>query len=150
MPIVGDAAEGAGQLTDLELAYMAGFVDGEGCVSVATRLKIYMTPTVQVSNTNQAVLQWFLAAFGGEIDVRRDHRPTRKQCNTWRVAGDKARRVLRALLPFLRVKKRQAELALSYSPKGRGYKRTPQDVEQVKTIILQIRALNKRGVSHAA
>lgn len=137
-------------LTDLDLAYMAGFVDGEGCISVATRLQIYLTPTVQVSNTNQAILEWFYTNYGGNIDVRKDNRPTRKQCNTWRVAGDKARRFLTDVLPFLRIKKPLAVLALSYVPKGRGYRRTSQDVIQVKAIIFQIRTLNKRGASHAA
>jgi hypothetical protein len=148
MPIVGDAKKVLNdpQITELDAAYLAGFVDGEGCISVATRLGKYLTPTVQVSNTNQAILEYFLSKFGGTIDVRRDTRPTRKQCNTWRVAGNEARIILRKLLPYLRVKAPQALLALEYVPKGSGYRLTQDDQMRIPIIISQMRKLNQRGV----
>lgn len=47
-----------------DLAYMAGFFDGEGCVSYGSK-----TPAVSLSQTVEAPLLMFVKYFGGKIHV---------------------------------------------------------------------------------
>jgi len=133
-------------MTKEEIAYIAGIIDGEGCISLASRCDSsyrYVTPTVQVSNTHLSLLDWLKELFGGTVDVRKDNRPNRKQCNTWRVAGNKARFVIKLILPYLRIKKDQANIAMSiitYSGKL-----PDQEVSKRLYAVKQIRLLNKKG-----
>jgi len=110
----------------IRLAYLAGFFDGEGSISVtscSTSLKIVVT------NTDRRAVNLFQKAFGGAIHTQDRSAINRKTCYQWYMHGKKAGYVLNALLPHLVVKKRRAEIALifleTYWPAWRG-KRTPQ------------------------
>ena len=96
------------------ICWAAGFFDGEGCISIVKDKgnKHYFL-TLAVSQVEMTSLQIFQALFGGNITTR--HAPsdkTRRNCSHWRLSSQGARIVLEFLLPFLIVKKRQAELAI--------------------------------------
>lgn len=40
-------------LSEVEKAYIAGIIDGEGCISIAKRKVKYITPSLQISGTNK-------------------------------------------------------------------------------------------------
>ncbi len=53
----------------LNKAYIAGIIDGEGCVSLTGRfdrhgIKKYVTPIIQVANTNFALIELLQKQFG--------------------------------------------------------------------------------------
>ena len=100
-------------LNDIEKAYIAGFIDGEGCISLAWRLKKYTTPIIQVANTNQDILVYLKTIFGGSLIDRQEKRINRKPSFAWVVCGQKAINVIRQIYPFLKLKKNQAEILLS-------------------------------------
>jgi hypothetical protein len=90
--------------SDLDVAWAAGFIDGEGCFRYST------TPRLTVENTHLPSLLFLKRMFGvGTVSKRKGLRGGR-QAYTWGVSGENCLTVTMALLPFLREKKPQAEL----------------------------------------
>lgn len=142
-------------MDELTKAYIAGFVDGEGCISFRTRKK-YLTPSIEVTNCNPEVLRWLCSLFGGGVYLCKDMRPTRKLSYHWTTAGVKALNCIKIIYPYLKIKKPQAELVLSlrrYSNKERDKlgrikgSMTEEDFIQNQQLLTKIHILNKRGTN---
>lgn len=97
----------------IEIAYVAGLFDGEGCITSGNghfRLQLAMT--------DQAVIYW-LGRWGGTVRER-SVVGNRKRCWRWLVMADEdVAATLAVLLPYLRVKRAQAEVALAALTSGR-------------------------------
>src|SRR3972149_6279573 len=115
-----------------ELAYIAGIFDGEGHVSIhrnippkPTHSPIYMLD-VGITNTDADLIQHLLDEYGGHFGrtgIRDGHR---QDCYRWRISGPSAVRFLKVLLPHLRIKNRQAEIAIAFQNHvHRNVKHTP-------------------------
>lgn len=96
-----------------EIAWAAGFFDGEGSIGIyATGKTGYQYRlSVQVSQKgNTDSLEKFKELFGGQISCQD------KSQNYWRwmVYSRQAGNMLEIILPYLVVKKKQAEVALSF------------------------------------
>ena len=101
-----------------DVAYTAGFFDGEGCINIARyykRGRPYHTLAVIFTNTNFDVLRWLQARWGGKI-----YHPAPPTNPRWRLHGNlrfsagPARPLLLAMLPHLIIKKSEAEIALQF------------------------------------
>jgi hypothetical protein len=140
-------------LSDTELAYAAGIFDGEGCLSLAHRGKRgsgYITPSLQVGNTNEPLLRWLQECFGGGVYHNKESRPTHRETWLWACHGKMAREAVRAVRPSLRVKARQADLILKMAPpagKGRNGSQPLTDAERAdrELAVQTMRDLNRRG-----
>ncbi len=141
-------------LTEIEKAYAAGIIDGEGCVSLSRRKK-YLTPTVQVKNTRFDLLQWMKTRWGGSIYINHESRTNRKPCGVWSVAGQKAINVLRDVQLYLIVKAEQAKVVLAlprwYTSERDALGRikgtlTPERLQENERLVADIRRLNRRGI----
>lgn len=139
------------KLTKLEVAYLAGLVDGEGCLGLAVRLKKYVTPTLQIGNTNYDIIEWLMGITGTCYYVP-DKRPNRKQAYLWRCAGAQAREVIRFVYPFLIIKKKQAKVILDLHDRigvgygqGNGRKLSDNDFEMMAKARKKISVLNGHG-----
>jgi hypothetical protein len=53
-------------ITNTELAYAAGYIDGDGCFNISKYLRKYRAYII-ISSTNKNVLDWFKENFGGGI-----------------------------------------------------------------------------------
>jgi hypothetical protein len=121
------------------LAWAAGFIDGEGCVTI----RKYKSPRdanashmldIHVVNTNLDALNHLQSIFGvGNVYRLARSDPRYKTRSVWQYVctSAQAEGVLRSVLPYLIVKKRDAEVALQFAslPKtsyGRGG--IPEDV----------------------
>lgn len=91
-----------------QLAYYAGYFDGEGCVSVVGR-----SLCARVANTYLPALEDMRAQFGGAIHSRGADLRRRPQ-HTLTLYGAHAEDLLNALLPHLREKQPQAYIALQW------------------------------------
>src|SRR5215469_32062 len=139
------------EITENEKAYWGGVLEGERCISLGKR-QVYVTPTLQVTNTYLPLLEWCQARFSGGIYERMEYRIHRKHSWLWSVAGQKALSAIRAAYPYLLVKRRQAEIVLAlprYQPdreNGR-FRTTMTDNDKLanQEAISLIRALNRRG-----
>ena len=101
-------------MSDLELAYLAGFFDGEGCVHInRPDRQGRMSLLIRVTQTDPAVLLTYEARWGGTI-YSGDNGANRKTIWSWTAHSNVAAGVLRDLMPYLRVKVAQAELGIRF------------------------------------
>ncbi len=102
--------------TPTECAYAAGFVDGEGCISVYAQ-KSYDSEgramAVRVSNTVRSVIEWFHARWGGSIGQSKA-KGNQSVAYHWAISANKALLFLDDIYPYLLIKKRQAKWARRY------------------------------------
>lgn len=92
------------------LGYIAGIIDGEGCISHTTKGYWH----VRVAMTDEPVIRW-LAQFGGNVQFEdRSHLLNRKNCWTWNVSRHRdVTTLLTAISPILIVKKERAQECLT-------------------------------------
>jgi hypothetical protein len=108
--------------SNLDFAWAAGFIDGEGCFRYDT------TPRLTVSNTHLPTLRWLKRLFGvGSVSASGNHRG-RPQFR-WLVSGENAIEVIEELVPYLREKKPQAQLVLDIR------EREPSDRAELKKLL---------------
>lgn len=101
---------------EYEDAYLAGFLDGEGCFRPHGK---HVNPCIQCTNTYLPVLQRLCRRFGGSIAYNRTTRDRGQKLSwQWRIYGDKAVACCRELLPYLEEKRQQAldVISLSFYP----------------------------------
>jgi len=144
--------------------YVAGIIDGEGCISINRarfRNKPWLsdryTAILSVGNTSRQMIELLVSTFGGTIALR-PATAKHKACYVWSVRGPKAKAVLDAVGPHLRVKVAQRDLLIEFvrdfrSFKGGAYPRiraprvSTDELERRKRIWLAIKALNRPGPS---
>ena len=114
------------QKDDLLLAYLAGIIDGEGCIGIECmaphqkkdgtwiRKHNYYTPRLTVINTSQEIMTLLSHFFIGGIFDKRKEIPGRKICYRWHIFGENLEYAIKCLLPYLIIKKEQAELAIKF------------------------------------
>lgn len=100
------------------LSYLAGIIDGEGCIRLQTiknnsRWNIQYHAAISVGMTNKKVIQLFADRYGSKIGV--ECVPNAKVIYRWKKAGNKiVPPILTELLPYLIIKRPQAKLVLKY------------------------------------
>ena len=140
----------------VDLAYLAGFFDGEGSVMLQSVRFGRAVPShrlaIVVDNTAEHALLRFACAFGGSVIRIRPSRANQRGHFRWTASDRRAEAVLRALLPHLHVKRDQADVALLFRATvcRRGSCRPPQDVLNRRSeLVARIHQLNARGVGAA-
>jgi len=89
----------------LHPAYIAGFVDAEGCVSL-----VRTCARLSIGQKWPAILEAIQRQYGGSITRRYDAQYTKSE---WRIYGPSCRALLCVLQPFIFEKAEQVVLALS-------------------------------------
>jgi len=136
------------------LVYTAGIIDGEGCIGIyshknKSKRGFTYDLIVSVWNTNPWLVQWLKMQYGGSALPRNqaweEANPNRKQQWKWAIYQNKAADFLRLILPYLQLKRPQAELAIAFqSKKGEYLKTGPQTVLLEADRILMAK-MNKKG-----
>lgn len=130
-------------MSETDLAYIAGFFDGEGHCGVSLQVsKTYRSYhcNVLVTNTNREVLDWMQKTLQlGFVKIAKPAKAHHKV--SYRLEFPKLHIVkfLGFVLPYLKVKKRQAELMIQFCA---------IDFEQrdlQRSIHSELSELNKRG-----
>lgn len=85
-----------------ELAYLAGFFDGEGSISLSLQQGKYVRIEVSCSQNTVDVLWMYVRAFKGNVYES-------NRCYQWKTYGQQAVNFLHAVAPFLIVKRLDAE-----------------------------------------
>lgn len=134
-------------------AYMAGIIDGEG------HFHMYYHPpirryyfTVGVANTNRDLLDWLVDNFSGKVyrHKPKSHKDEWKDCWEWRLNQTDILSALPAILPFLKIKKRQAELAIefrkTFAKENPGKRGLPDHIRRKRDdIMLELKSINRKG-----
>jgi hypothetical protein len=130
----------------VEYIYLSGILDGEGCITVGAGKRescINYNPIVVVQNTSKELIDWLHTTFGGQVYLSKKETNKTKAAWSWRITKKKRiELLLLAVLPYLRVKREQAKLLLTFV---RMERTAPTDLRV--TIYEELRALNSRGKS---
>jgi len=106
-----------------KLAYAAGVIDGEGCISIyrcrvfgngiyGGRIKNYRMK-VNITQKDGRIIDWFVGNFGGTAYLHWKGTKT-GYSHEWVISHQKASAFLKQILPFLIYKKPQAEIAIRF------------------------------------
>jgi hypothetical protein len=116
--------------TEVQLAYIAGLMDGEGGIGIYRKQnrggkEPNYSVLVKITNTDKAVLLWVKQVTGVGYIVQKETKNPAKDspCWDWKLRKSEISVLFPFLLPYLRVKKRHAELVLEflalYTSRGR-------------------------------
>jgi len=89
-------------------AYVAGMLDAEGCISISNTYQL----RVKISNKNRKLMKYLVHHFGG---IFKKVPNNDGWIYNWYTQGNKhTQRFLSNILPYLRIKLKEANLALEY------------------------------------
>lgn len=136
-------------LSEIDCAYMAGLIDGEGSIYVMKHKEKTFYPAIALMMTNRDAVAWFASKIGVAVaDVPRTPEGWRPQFSA-RIHGKRAVALCHLLLPYLKVKHRQAQLLLDFpceDRRGRGRKLLPEIAARRASLRELVNKLNTRGV----
>lgn len=136
----------------LHVAYIAGFLDGDGSISVrlmpqhaGNHFAPAFMPSVGFYNQDYDVLAEIQETIGCGKIVAHNTGFNNSGCYRLMVPLSETKRVLEMLLPYLRVKRQQARLVITgLETKSSGsFKITPEVQALRQAIVQQVSALNK-------
>ncbi len=104
--------------TEQQLAYAAGIIDGEGCVNIAKQpgetIRGYsLVMRVVVTNCSKALIDFLVRTFGGRI-YHYVSKGKRKEYWKWYLFTSNAANFLGTIMPYLIVKRQEAQLAIEF------------------------------------
>jgi len=123
-------------LTEVELAYIAGLFDGEGSVSIShyETGRFYLTASIGMQSE---VVNWVAEKCEGVSNP----------CGSMfqvTFLGGKAKQFLKPLLPYLKVKKPDAEIALEF-PTQETNTKIPDSIKLTQALLLvKLRKLRRK------
>ena len=145
-----------------EIAYLAGIIDGEGCIDIGhTKQGKYGNgyqwhSMLKVTSCDEELIIWLENTFGGQRDSR--YRWTSKKAFTrpvynWQATGLMLDYLLPLVKPYLIIKKKQCEIMIRYrlTSKNIGSKRLSAEINQQRFELLgELRNLNSRFHAHSS
>jgi hypothetical protein len=147
-----------GTLSDIDLAYLAGIIDGEGTISVGYGRSPHsrnptLTCRLSVGNTSRELIGW-LETFGGRAYLGRTKMANAKPYWTWVLLGRPAMDLVARIAPYLRIKRAQAALAANVEAlllprNGSNALRviTPDLLARREALVAEFRRLNAKGAA---
>lgn len=152
-------------MTNEQIAYLAGIIDGEGCIRVVEEKAKYSRGSVnprfrmllQITNTNLGLLEWLKINWGGYIVIKEKYQAkdgiTRKKCFHARWYDKKAGNILRQCMPYFIAKKKEALVCLELDDmkKGSVHKKgtmgsipfSQKEIERRRNLAIRLSALKK-------
>jgi len=131
------------------LSYLAGFVDGEGCIVIIKTQTQYQPAYclhLEVTNCNKEVLDLFADTFKRGTVLKFKDRINWRPCWVYQSSSRQAAEILQLLLPFLRVKKNQALLGIEFQKIKSGQHRGRW--HPLTSVDLRIREMFRTQISH--
>ena len=134
----------------LSKEYIAGLFDGEGHVSITVterRGKVDPKLCVKLTNTHLPVMELVKAQYGGTFYLQKKTEEHYLQVYQLTFNVTESKVFLTELIPFLIIKKRQAELALEFSSTvyRRGSKTVSNEEKQLRErLMTELRAEKHR------
>ncbi len=104
-------------LTSEETAYIAGLFDGEGTVDIhldKRRNSFYPRASIEMTHFESVI--WLQDKFPGQklLIVNRPNHPKHSSTIRWCIQGKPAIRIIELLLPFLKAKRAEAILFITF------------------------------------
>lgn len=130
-------------MLETEKAYIAGLIDGEGHIGIYRESRGCLRPQVRIEMQDKELVEWLHSITGAGGTTRTITRNGYKY-HTYAIkwSARKAAALLVEVLPYLRAKRKQAEIFLEFCTLGRG----APEKESVAARLLQTRLDAKIGV----
>src|SRR5688572_7825878 len=154
--ILYKAEKGVRNLSIQEAAWLAGFMDGEGTLTIgrATRSEsrsgFSYEALMVVANTEYDVLVGIVNMCGGGKVQRSNVKKVAHHKDGYRAiwSANEIRRLLPQIRPFLRIKARQADILLRFlESKVAGRRVTAELWQSFERMRAEVRELNRRGTA---
>lgn len=121
------------QNKEIKLAYAAGFFDGEGSIVISRRFcrrkhvrsNYDYSLLICVSQVDGEIMDWFVGNFGGCVYLKKrlEFEKHKHDVYNWLLSHKAAYLFLKEILPFLKYKKEQAQLAIRFQERLNNAKR---------------------------
>ncbi len=145
-------------MNEIDLAYLAGIVDGEGSIELKLQKSGTLDLIVHVFNSASPLFIWIESRVGAgkTYDIHRRariERPDWAPVFNWNISGEPASALLIDLLPYLVIKDDQARLAIeawnNRQPMPRSQRRwgprtSPDVIAMRQNYVAQMHAFNAR------
>ena len=99
----------------LSWKYLAGLIDGEGCIDIQASKGNYLTPRLRITfaGPGKEVLEFCKNNYDGHLTMRESKNPNWSDAWTWEVTGyTRVCKILRNIVNHLIIKKEQAKIIL--------------------------------------
>lgn len=143
------------KFAEVDLARLAAFIDGEGCISVKQNGQGRWGNGRQhilrlvIANTDIRLVSWLTSTFGVGCVYRRKRSSWTKSLHYWELNGKKAAHLISECYPFLLIKKEQADIALAFQSllnhqnDGRGAKLSLEEINKRDELKSRLSLLKK-------
>lgn len=147
-------------MTEPEKAYLAGIIDGEGCITInrtkTNNIDGYIKPFKYTVHLKVRTCDKILAPFChnkfkiGSLHICKAYKENHNKSYEWHCGSNNVSKVLEVLLPYLKVKKKQAKIALQFQKsKGNltysGKALSLKSYNYQEKCYFKMKGLNKRG-----
>ena len=134
-------------MTEPQRAYLAGLIDGEGCICITARAGGTYSSFVQVAMCNPSAILFYykLTSLGSICIAKNRNNYLARDTTVWTVQTRDGAKLLIEILPYLIVKKQQAELYLESVEHRKHWKKTELYKSEQKVFYDKMRVLNKIG-----
>lgn len=145
------------------LAYLAGIIDGEGCIYIGnhssnkeTGDKYYQT-IIKVTSTDKILIDWLIEHFDGlqgNFTQKQHAKNSRRPAYFWQISGERLTHICELLLPYVVIKRDELEIMLKMratyvgvAQKGKqGIQRNSQELLNLRQFLMeQLRSLHIRN-----
>jgi hypothetical protein len=146
--------------TQIDLAYLAGLVDAEGCFRLhrlikKNRLNPTYASVLEIGNTNALFFPWLMKTFGGNITFVKSKEPKRKNHAVWYIMASQIRLFIHDLVKYLIIKRPVCNQIIEFEqtilPNG-GDRHSQKFKDSYKEVLIkrdlifaQIQSLNTKG-----
>jgi hypothetical protein len=136
------------KVTDTELAYIAGFIDGEGSIHINKRkhqVKNYnsyigYSAYLDIGNTYKPIMEWLNIITKNTSKIfEKKPKGNRKTAYAIRLSMSNSQKLIEKILPFLKVKREQALIFLEFC-------KYSKDKEKREVCFQAMKKKNKRGI----
>lgn len=147
--------------------YLAGFIDGDGTITIQKRTEHSQNgyrASLVVYNCNDKIVKLLDKTFGkGSTRAKLTGTGNKKStenwrpCTEWKITDNKAINAIKLVYPFLRLKRKQADIIIEYANIRKMYSRSElrwhkDKKNYVKTNLKRLKqsitSLNKRGTGY--
>ncbi len=95
-------------MSKLTAAYVAGLIDGEGCLEIQKEDSKYQA-RIRVVMTDEIMIRWLKESFGGYFEKREFDNDNWKDAYGWTIKNNiMVKPFIEKIYPYLRLKKKQA------------------------------------------
>lgn len=102
-----------------KIAYTAGVIDSDGCISIGYQKPNNYDLTILLNSPDGRIIDFLYGCWGGSIYKTKAYQTRKDGTNgrdvwRWELKGDKVMWLCKRMIPFLRYKKEQAQIAVQF------------------------------------